>query len=90
MTSRVSERGQITIDRTIRKQLDVKAGMVAYQRVVQGRLEVIFLPESHRKSLFGAFRRRNERPKVVTPDQLEEAVMEAVAEERDRIEHGKV
>jgi hypothetical protein len=29
--------------------------MVAYQRVVAGHLEVIFLPETHRRSLYGIF-----------------------------------
>ncbi|MEJ7652742.1 MAG: hypothetical protein WKH64_05060 [Chloroflexia bacterium] len=42
MTSQVSERGQITIDQAVRKQLGIHAGMIAYQRVVAGRLEVIF------------------------------------------------
>lgn len=81
MSSKVSERGQITIGRTIRGQLGIRPGMVAYQRVVAGRLEVIFLPEPHSKSLYGAFHRDDEQSIVVTPDQLEEAVMQAVAEE---------
>jgi len=89
MTSRVSERGQITIGRTIRRQLGVKPGMVAYQRVVEGRLEVIFLPEPHGRSLYGVFHREDEQPKVVTPDQLEEAVMQAVAEEQERAGDGQ-
>ena len=81
MASRVSERGQITIDRRVRKQLGIRPGMVAHQRVVGGRLEVVFLPEPHNQSLFGVFHREGEEPKVTDPDQLEEAVMEAVAEE---------
>lgn len=83
MTSRVSERGQITLDRAAREQLGVRPGMIAYQRVVDGRLEVIFLPAPHRRSLSGVFSRPGEPPKVVTGDDLEAAVIEAVAEEQD-------
>ena len=81
MSSRVSERGQITIDRTIRKQLGIQPGMVAFQRVVSGRLEVVFLPEPHRRSLSGALRQADEKPAVRTSEQLEDAVMEAIAED---------
>ncbi len=86
MASRVSERGQITIDRAIREQLKVEPGMVAYQRVVDGRMEIIFLPAPHKESLFGVFHRKGEEPKVVTSEQLEEAVMEAIADELEREE----
>jgi bifunctional DNA-binding transcriptional regulator/antitoxin component of YhaV-PrlF toxin-antitoxin module len=81
MTSRVSERSQITIDRVIRKRLGVRPGMVAHQRAVDGHLEVIFLPEPHRESLYGVLHEESEEPKVLNPDELEEAVMEAVAQE---------
>lgn len=89
MPSRVSERGQITIDQEVRKQLGVQPGMVAYQRVVEGRLEIVFLPAPHRRSLYGVFHQEGEAPKFLTGSDLEEAVMEAVAEkqalmERDR------
>jgi hypothetical protein len=56
--------------------------MVAYQRVVDGHLEVTFLPGPHRQSLFGALHRPGEPPMVVTGENLEEAVMEAIAAER--------
>ena len=79
MASRVSERGQITIDRAARSQLGIRPGMVAYQRVVGGHLEVIFLPEPHRKSLYGVFHQEGEQPQAITADELEEAVMEAIA-----------
>jgi len=84
MASRVSERGQITIDRAVRKQLGVQPGMVAHQRVVDGRLEVVFLPAPHRRSLYGALRQEGEPPQVTDGDRLEAAVMEAIAEERER------
>ena len=88
MTSRVSERGQITIDRTVRSQLGIQPGMVAYQRVVAGHLEVIFLPEPHRKSLYGVFHQETEQPQTITADELEEAVMEALAAEQEQTQAG--
>ncbi|MBI2942356.1 MAG: AbrB/MazE/SpoVT family DNA-binding domain-containing protein [Chloroflexi bacterium] len=86
MASQVSERGQITIDQSIRKQLGIQPGMIAYQRVTNGRLEVIFLPAPHRRSLSGVFYRQGEGVKVATGDDLEEAVMEAVADELAQVE----
>ena len=86
MTSRVSERGQLTIDPIARKQLSVRPGMVAYQRVVSGHLEVIFLPAPHRRSLSGVLHREGEAVKVRTGEDLEAAVKEAVAEELERQE----
>lgn len=86
MPSRVSERGQITIDRLARKGLNVQPGMVAYQRVVRGRLEVAFLPAPHRRSLYGVCRHGGKKSGPgLTSEQLESAVMEAVAEERTRV-----
>ena len=86
MSSQVSERGQITIDRSIRKELGVQPGMVAYQRIVDGHLEITFLPAPHRRSLYGIFHRPGEPPLVTTSDQLEEAVMEAIAAEHEQRE----
>jgi bifunctional DNA-binding transcriptional regulator/antitoxin component of YhaV-PrlF toxin-antitoxin module len=88
MTSRVDRRGRITIDRAAREALGVVPGMLAYQRVVAGRLEVLFLPGPHRRSLYGALYRAGEPPRVLTGDQLEEAVMEAIAaEEQEGEQH---
>lgn len=90
VSSPVNEQGQITIDRTARDQLGVRPGMIAYQRVIDGRLEVVFLPAPHQRSLYGALRRRGESPQVVTADQLEEAVAEAIDAEhaQDEAERG--
>lgn len=82
MISHVSERGQITIDRAAREQLGIRPGMVAHQRVVSGRLEIVFLPAPHSRSLYGAFRRDDEGAKSSTAEDIENAVMEAVAEEQ--------
>jgi bifunctional DNA-binding transcriptional regulator/antitoxin component of YhaV-PrlF toxin-antitoxin module len=86
MASRVSDRGQITIDRSLRNQLGIRPGMVAHQRVVNGHLEVVFLPEPHSRSLYGAFRRDDGIPGAMSPDELEEAVRAAVAEEQRCVE----
>lgn len=87
MTSRVSEGGQITIDPDVREQLGIEPGMIAYQRVVNGRLEVIFLPAPHRRSLAGVFYDPHRGPGPMTGDELEEAVMEAIAAEQERRDH---
>lgn len=80
MVSKVSERGQITIDRKARQELKVEPGMIAHQRVVNGRLEIVFLPAPHTRSLFGVLRGMGAGRAPVTAEDLEEAVREAVAE----------
>ena len=88
MVSRVSTRGQITIDRAARSQLGIRPGMVAYQQVVGSHLEVIFLPEPHRRSLYGVFHQQAEQPWAITADELEEAVMEAIAAAHEQARRG--
>jgi AbrB family looped-hinge helix DNA binding protein len=56
MSSRVGERGQITIERAIREQLGIYAGDEAVQRVEDGRLIIEIVPGRHRRSLAGALR----------------------------------
>jgi AbrB family looped-hinge helix DNA binding protein len=56
LSSRVGERGQVTIEKAIREQLGVYAGDQAVQRVVDGRVVIEFIPAPHRRSLFGAMR----------------------------------
>ncbi len=82
MSSRVSDRGQITIDRAARERLGVQPGMIAHQRVVGGRLEIVFLPVPHRRSLYGVFAQKSPLPQAVAEAEIEDAVMEAVAEEQ--------
>ena len=85
MSSRVSDRGQITIDRPAREELGIRPGMVAHQRVVDGRLEVIFLPESHHESLYGVFQDEGRsQARALLPEELEEAVMAAVAQDHEQ------
>jgi bifunctional DNA-binding transcriptional regulator/antitoxin component of YhaV-PrlF toxin-antitoxin module len=84
MVSRVNKRGQITIDHVARRQLGIRPGMVAYQRVVGGHLEVIFLPEPHCRSLYAVFHQQAEHPQAISADELEEPVMEAIAAEQEQ------
>lgn len=49
----VGQKGQIVIAKEIRDRLGVKPGWTALQRVVDGHLEVHFMPPPHRRSLKG-------------------------------------
>lgn len=80
MASRVGERGQITIDKSIRDSLGIKPKDVAVQEVVDGRVVIYFVPAPHRRSLRGILRSKPRRP-MNSRRQIEEAVGEAVVEE---------
>ena len=56
MATQVSARGEITIEREAREALGIEPGMIAVQLVVDGHLEVYFIPAPHRRSLFGVLR----------------------------------
>jgi len=56
MASRVGERGQVTIEKSIREELGVYAGDQAVQHVEDGRVVIEFVPGPHRRSLAGALR----------------------------------
>lgn len=56
MTSRVGERGQITIEKAIREELAIYAGDEAVQRVEDGRIVIEVIPGRHRRSMAGALR----------------------------------
>jgi len=56
LASRVGERGQITIEKSIREDLGVYAGDQAIQRIEDGRVVIEFVPAAHRRSLAGALR----------------------------------
>ncbi len=62
MTNKVGERYQITIDKKVRRELAVKPGDLAIERVEDGRLVVEFMPGPHRESLLGIFRRADLPP----------------------------
>ena len=61
MTSRVGERGQITIEKAIREELAIYAGDQAVQRVEDGRIVIEVIPGRHRRSLAGSLRSKATR-----------------------------
>jgi len=54
VSSRVGERGQITIEKAIREELGIYAGDEAVQRVEDGRIVIEVVPGRHRRSLAGS------------------------------------
>jgi AbrB family looped-hinge helix DNA binding protein len=54
MSSRVGDRGQITIEKAIREELGIYAGDEAVQRVEDGRIVIEMVPGRHSRSLAGA------------------------------------
>lgn len=56
MTSRVGERGQITISKAIREELAIYAGDETVQRVEGGRIIIEVIPGRHRRSMAGSLR----------------------------------
>jgi len=56
MSSRVGERGQITIEKSIREELAIYAGDETVQRIEDGRIVIEVVPGRHRRSLAGALR----------------------------------
>ena len=64
MTSRVVERGQITIEKAIREELGIYAGDETVQRIEHGRIVIEVVPGRHRRSLAGSLKDRVGR----TPD----------------------
>ena len=53
MSSKVGEKGQIVIEQEIRDQLRIEPGWIAVQRLVDGHLEVYFLPPEDDRSTAG-------------------------------------
>ena len=74
MTSRVGERGQITIQKAIREELAIYAGDETVQRVEDGRIVIEVVPGRHRRSLAGALGPKAGR---VPPDESWEALRAA-------------
>jgi AbrB family looped-hinge helix DNA binding protein len=54
MSSRVGDRGQITIEKAIREELGIRAGDEAVQRIEDGRIVIEMVPGRHSRSLAGA------------------------------------
>jgi AbrB family looped-hinge helix DNA binding protein len=56
MSSRVGERGQITIEKAIREELAIYAGDETVQRIEDGRIVIEVVPGRHRRSMAGTLR----------------------------------
>jgi bifunctional DNA-binding transcriptional regulator/antitoxin component of YhaV-PrlF toxin-antitoxin module len=51
--SRVGRKGQVVINRAIRRQLTIEPGWETIQRIVDGRVEITFLPPAPTGSMQG-------------------------------------
>jgi AbrB family looped-hinge helix DNA binding protein len=58
VSSKVGERGQVTIEKSIREELGVYAGDQALQRIEDGRVVIEFVPAPHRRSLAGTLQNK--------------------------------
>ncbi len=83
MSSRVGERGQITITKAIREELGIYAGDETVQRVEDGRIVIEVVPGRHRRSLAGSLRDKvGRRPEDETWSVLRDAAWNAVDPDR--------
>jgi len=83
MTSRVGERGQITIEKGIREELGIDAGDEAVQRIEDGRIVVEVVPGRHRRSLAGSLKGKvARRPDDETWEALRQAAWETADPDR--------
>ncbi len=80
MTSRVGERGQITIEKAIREELAIYAGDETVQRVEDGRIVIDVIPGRHRRSMAGVLRDKVRR---VPADESWAALRQAAWETSD-------
>lgn len=80
MTSRVGERGQITIEKAIREELAIYAGDETVQRVEAGRIVIEVIPGRHRRSMAGTLADKIGR---TPPDESWETLRDAAWETPD-------
>jgi AbrB family looped-hinge helix DNA binding protein len=78
VSSRVGERGQITIEKAIREELAIYAGDETVQRIEDGRIVIEVVPGRHRRSLAGALQDKVRRkPSDESWDALRDAAWAA-------------
>ena len=85
MSSKVGERGQITIEKAIREELAIYAGDETVQRVEDGRIVIEVVPGRHRRSLAGRLRDKvGRRPEDESWDRLRAAAWATPDPDRPR------
>lgn len=83
MASVVGAKGQIVIDRAIRRRLGIRAGWRAVQQVVDNKVVVEFVPPAHERSLCGVLAGYAAgKPTLEELDLAEAAAADAAAEWR--------
>ena len=77
MSSKVGDRGQITIEKAIREELAIYPGDETIQRVEDGRIVIEVIPGRHRRSLAGVLRdKRGRTPTDESWDAIRQAAWE--------------
>lgn len=83
MGSRVGERGQITIEKSIREELGIYAGDETVQRIEDGRIVIEVVPGRHRRSLAGSLKEKvAHRPADESWEALRQAAWETADPDR--------
>ena len=85
MASKVGERGQITIEKSIREELGIYTGDEAVQRIEDGRIVIEVVPGRHRRSLAGSLAPHVRRqPDDTSWESLRQAAWETPDPDRSR------
>ncbi|MEX2430621.1 MAG: AbrB/MazE/SpoVT family DNA-binding domain-containing protein [Dehalococcoidia bacterium] len=82
MTHTVGPEGQVVIEKDIRDRLGVKPGWLALQMLVDGHVEIHFVPPEHSESLAGAFAKYAHNAKGKSWDEIREAGWDQAVRER--------
>jgi AbrB family looped-hinge helix DNA binding protein len=82
MGHRIGAKGQVVIAKEIRDELGIGPGWQTIQRVVDGKVEITFIPPEHSRSLLGILNQYAD-PKLLEMDwhELREAAWEAAVRE---------
>ncbi|MFN8540954.1 MAG: AbrB/MazE/SpoVT family DNA-binding domain-containing protein [Thermomicrobiales bacterium] len=82
MAHRIGAKGQVVIAKEIRDELGIGPGWETIQRLVDGHVELSFVPPEHNRSLLGALS-AHANPALATSDlhDVKEAAWDAIARE---------